>query len=343
MSLLVLVQCCRNRTRPSLKKSDSRVEGRGLSTVSCMHRRCLVYAHRWFVLGCVRPVLSKEPDMSGFDSSRREFLRRSAAMAAGAAAAASFPSFARGQDAPKKPAETPAAPAASKVEIEHRKLGKTGLSVAILGFGGAEIGYSNTSPETVSNLLNAALDAGLNVLDTAECYVGSEEQIAKAVGHRRKEYYIFTKCGHWTEGGLKPDWSKPALLKSIERSLKRLNTDVIDLVQLHSCSIDDLKKGECIEALEQAKKEGKTRFIGYSGDSEAAKFAVESGRFDTLQTSLNIVDQEPIDLTLPLAVEEDMGVIVKRTIANAIWRKDKPDGYTAEYFKRMKELDYGFL
>lgn len=282
--------------------------------------------------------------MAAFDWSRREFLRRSAVLAAGAATAATAatPAFARRRQEPSQPAGTP-----GKVEIEHRTLGKTGLSVAVLGFGGAEIGYEGTDQATVAKLLNAALDAGLNVIDTAECYVNSEEQIAKAVGHRRKDYFLFTKCGHYSEAGGNRggDWSKPALLKSIERSLKRLQTDVIDLVQLHSCSKEELAKGECIEALEQAKKEGKTRFIGYSGDSAAARFAIESGRFDTLQTSLNIVDQEAIELTLPLAEQEDVGVIVKRAIGNAVWRYEKQpeSGYHGEYWRRLQALDYGFV
>jgi aryl-alcohol dehydrogenase-like predicted oxidoreductase len=268
--------------------------------------------------------------MSSPLSSRREFLQSSAA----ATAALSIAALADGQE---KSAEKPA--------IEHRKFGRTDMSVAVLGFGGSEIGYERTEQDTVAKLLNAALDAGLNVVDTAECYIDSEVQIGAAIGHRRKEYYLFTKCGH-TMGtpNRGDDWSKGGILKSIERSLKRLKTDAVDLVQLHSCSIEELKKGECIEALEQAKKEGKTRYIGYSGDSQAARYAVECGHFDSLQTSINIVDQEAIELTLPLAKEKNLGVIAKRPIANAIWRYDAqpPNGYHHEYWRRFTELKYEF-
>jgi hypothetical protein len=139
------------------------------------------------------------------------------------------------------------------------------------------------------------------------------------------------------------DWSKSAILKSIDRSLKRLKTDVIDLVQLHSCALDELKKGECIDALEQAKKDGKTRYIGYSGDSSAAKYAVECGRFDSLQTSVNICDQECVELTLPRAKAQNMGVVAKRPIANAVWRYDSdPGGYNEAYWKRLQALRYEF-
>jgi aryl-alcohol dehydrogenase-like predicted oxidoreductase len=91
-------------------------------------------------------------------------------------------------------------------------------------------------------------------------------------------------------------------------------------VLLHSCSLDELQKGACIEGLEQARKDGKTRLIGYSGDSRAAKYAIESGRFDALQTSVNLCDQESIELLLPLARYKQLGVIAKRPIANAVWR-----------------------
>ena len=71
--------------------------------------------------------------------------------------------------------------------MEKRALGKTGLDVTVLGFGGAEIGFERAEPDTVAQLLNSALDAGLNVIDTAECYVDSEEMIGRAVSHRVEE------------------------------------------------------------------------------------------------------------------------------------------------------------
>jgi hypothetical protein len=268
------------------------------------------------------------------ESSRREFLLTSTA--ATAAFSIASMSTSRAQSG---------APPPSKPALEHRKFGKTDMNVAVLGFGGSEIGYEKTDQDTVGKLLNAALDAGLNVVDTAECYIESEVQIGTAIGHRRKEYYLFTKCGHAVDSpGQGADWSKAGILKSVERSLKRLKTDVVDLVQLHSCSLEELKKGECIEALEQAKKDGKTRYIGYSGDSAAAKYAVECGRFDSLQTSVNICDQECVELTLPLAKEKNIGVIAKRPIANAVWRYDTTpsNGYVVEYWKRLQALEYDF-
>jgi hypothetical protein len=228
--------------------------------------------------------------------------------------------------------------------MEKRKFGRTDMEVSILGFGGAEIGFQGISSETVERLLNSALDAGLNVIDTAECYKASEELIGKAVSHRRSEYYLFTKCGHASGFDL-PDWDPKLLEQSIDRSLRRLKTDYVDLVHLHSCSEEVLRRGEVIEVLQRARDAGKTRYIGYSGDGQAALYAIRCGAFDSLQTSINIADQEAIELTLPEARERGIGVIAKRPIANACWLSGaKPaDAYSQPYWERLQKLDYPFL
>ena len=226
----------------------------------------------------------------------------------------------------------------------HRcKLGKTDIDASALGFGGSEIGYQRVSARTVASLFGSALDAGLNVIDTAECYDDSEVLIGKAIGTRRREVALFTKCGH-AGGWGRADWRLDSILKSIQRSLKRLQTDHVDLVQLHSCSLDVLKRGDAITALERARERGFTRYIGYSGDGAAARYAIETGRFDTLQTSISIADQEALDLTLPLARERGMGVIAKRPLANVAWRYTRrPDAYYVDYYERLRALDYPFL
>jgi aryl-alcohol dehydrogenase-like predicted oxidoreductase len=218
------------------------------------------------------------------------------------------------------------------------------MLVSVLGFGGSEIGYQRVSGRTVARLLGGALDAGLNVIDTAECYENSEELIGKAVSGRRDDFYLFTKCGHAGSFG-NADWRPASLLKSIERSLRRLATDRVDLIQLHSCSLEHLRKGDVIAALERARERGWARFIGYSGDGEAARYAIECGRFDTLQTSVSIADQEALTLTLPLARERGLGVIAKRPIANAAWRygRKPAESYYQDYWSRLRALDYAFL
>jgi aryl-alcohol dehydrogenase-like predicted oxidoreductase len=228
--------------------------------------------------------------------------------------------------------------------MERRRLGRTDMDVSVLGFGGSEIGYERAGRRTVARLLGGALDAGLNVIDTAECYEDSEALIGAALGSRRDEVYLLTKCGH-PRGYGRGDWRMASLLSSIERSLERLRTDRLDLIQLHSCELSELRKGEAITALERARERGWTRYIGYSGDGEAARFAVECGRFDTLQTSVSVADQEAIELTVPAAKKQQMGVIAKRPIANAAWRyaRRPAEPYYQPYWTRLRALDYAFL
>ena len=228
--------------------------------------------------------------------------------------------------------------------MERRQLGKTDMQVSVLGFGGSEIGFEGATEETVSRLLKGALDAGLNVIDTGECYEGSEELIGNTVAERRADYYLFTKCGH-PRGIGSEDWSPSSLLESIERSLRRLRTDRLDLIQLHSCSEAVLRKGDAIAALQTAREKGYARYLGYSGDTVAARYAVESGAFDVLQTSINIADQEAIEFVLPLAREKGMGVIAKRPIANVAWKEShKPiSSYHHVYWERLSKLRYDFV
>jgi aryl-alcohol dehydrogenase-like predicted oxidoreductase len=228
--------------------------------------------------------------------------------------------------------------------MEFRVFGKTGMKVSVLGLGAAEIGYENASVEDVDGIVGSAFDAGVNVFDTAECYGDSESMLGRAVGARRHDILLFTKCGHASGLGGR-DWDPDMLARSIERSLRRLRTSYVDLLQLHSCSEAELRRGAVIEVLERAKQAGKARFIGYSGDSTDALYAVQTGRFDTLQTSVNIADQEAITLTIPAAQEGGMGVIAKRAIANAAWKHGTlpPDPYHHTYWRRLDALNYDFL
>lgn len=222
--------------------------------------------------------------------------------------------------------------------MEKRVLGKTGLEVSRLGVGLAEIGkLTMNDVARVSQVLNTALDEGINFLDTSACYGNSEELIGRTVAHRRDEYILATKCGHITGGYEGEAWSVQTIKDSVERSLKRLRTDHLDIIQLHTCSVDVLEKGDVIQALLDAKQAGKVRFIGYSGDNEAALWAIESGQFDTLQTSFNLVEQRARTYLFPKAQVQDMGIIVKRPIANGAWGADEsPSSYADQYFKRAQ-------
>jgi aryl-alcohol dehydrogenase-like predicted oxidoreductase len=228
--------------------------------------------------------------------------------------------------------------------MEQRVLGKTGFRVSVLGLGASEIGSARLSPAKAERLLNGALDAGLSIIDTAECYGASEELIGSAIGHRREDYCLITKCGH-SSGLDLPEWTPELIEKSIERSLKRLHTDCIDVIQLHGCSEEALRRGDVVAALQRAREKGNTRYIGYSGDNGAALYAVECGAFDTLQISVSIADQESIEKVLPAAIKNRVGVIAKRPIANAAWvpRWSFFGSHGRVYRRRLRKLRYDFL
>ena len=225
--------------------------------------------------------------------------------------------------------------------MEKREFGKTGLQVSRLGAGLAEIGTRLTLTEEAqaAEVLNTALDAGINFLDTSACYGISEELIGRTIAHRRQEYVLATKCGHVSEGYDGQEWTAQTIKDSIDRSLSRMRTDQIDLVQLHSCGVDVLERGEVIQALLDAQKAGKTRFVGYSGDNEAAEWAVDSGVFDTLQTSFNLVDQRARLHLFARAKAKGLGLITKRPIANSAWGAEKsPSSYADQYYERAKVM-----
>ncbi|PYK79810.1 MAG: aldo/keto reductase [Verrucomicrobia bacterium] len=226
--------------------------------------------------------------------------------------------------------------------MEKRRLGRTNMDVTVLGFGGA--GIAGESLENIGRVLNSALDAGINVIDTAECYEGGEESIGNAISKWRDEFFLFTKCGH-PRGIGSADWSASSILESIERSLRRLQTDRIDLIQLHGCSEAVLKKGEAISALEKARERGWVRYLGYSGDGHPARFAVESDAFDALQTSISIADQEAISRIAPLTRARNVGLIAKRPLANFAWKTGhKPiNSYHHQYYERLRKLNFDFL
>lgn len=229
--------------------------------------------------------------------------------------------------------------------MEKRKFGKTDMEFSVLGFGGAEIGYNESqTQDEVDRLLNSALDAGLNVIDTAAAYKTSEQLIGNAVGKRRDDYYLLTKCGA-LDAFTRSDWTADGIVKTIETSLKNLRTDHIDIAQLHSCDSGTLRRGEAIEGLNRAREKGYTRYIGYSGDRDDARTAIELDAFDSLQTSVSVADQSPILGNIPLAAGKGLGIIAKRPIANAVWRhSSKPkDGYHHEYWDRIQKLKFDFL
>ena len=183
--------------------------------------------------------------------------------------------------------------------MEKRKFGNTGLAVSPLGFGGAPIGFLETERHEVTRILNTLLDGGVNLLDTAAMYAGSEDLIGEAVSHRRDEFVLVSKCGQAQEGCEAPAWSRDVVAFTVDRALRRLRTDHLDVMLLHSCGRDELEKGEALQTLLEAREAGKIRFAGYSGDNETVAFAAGLEGIAVIQTSVNIADQHNIDMLLP--------------------------------------------
>jgi aryl-alcohol dehydrogenase-like predicted oxidoreductase len=228
--------------------------------------------------------------------------------------------------------------------MQKRPFGRTGLSVSSLGFGGGPIGNLKTDQEKVANILNFLLDNGVNVIDTAASYQGSEVLIGDTIGHRRKDYVLISKCGRKVEGDdplTGEDWSADLIARSVDRSLRRLKTDHLDVLLLHSCDLATLQKGEALGALVKAKQQGKIRHAGYSGDNDTVAYSCSLPDVAVIETSLNIADQMNIDKALPAAAKHNVGVIVKRPIANSAWRNDLPEaykGYAAPYTERIEKM-----
>jgi aryl-alcohol dehydrogenase-like predicted oxidoreductase len=195
----------------------------------------------------------------------------------------------------------------------------------------------------VAEILNTLLDRGVNLIDTAASYRGSEEAIGEAVGHRRDDYVLVSKCGQAFDDIEGAAWSATAIEQTVDRALARLATDRIDVMLLHSCDLETLQRGEALGALAAARDAGKIRFLGYSGDNEAAAYASGLDEVAVIETSVSICDQANIDAVLPLARANEAGVLAKRPIANAAW-KDAAEqrgiyvGYAQTYAERLAKM-----
>lgn len=225
--------------------------------------------------------------------------------------------------------------------MELTDFGATGYRVSRLGFGMAEIGsYTLSDMAEAGRILGSALDAGINFLDTAECYGNSEELLGRTVSHRRDEFVLATKVGHTGPDDIGPLWAAETARKTIDRSLIRLRTDYVDLLQVHAHGIEPAEAGEVIEVALEARRAGKTRLVGYSQENEPAEWAVESGLFDALQSSFNLVDQKARYGLFEKARARGMGIIAKRPIANAVWSRvlagDRGEGETGRSAERLR-------
>jgi aryl-alcohol dehydrogenase-like predicted oxidoreductase len=186
-------------------------------------------------------------------------------------------------------------------------------------------------------LLNGILDKGINLIDTAASYGDSEEKIGRAVSHRRREYILITKCGYKLKDDDLDAWTGENVRHSLARSLQWLRTDAVDILLLNSCPAENLKNSRMIDALVGCREDGLTRFIGYSGDGDAALSALGMGVFDCLEIAVNIFDQQCLETVLPKAAEAGVGVVAKRPMASAFWHGHDVDNPAHKTYTNRRE------
>jgi aryl-alcohol dehydrogenase-like predicted oxidoreductase len=234
------------------------------------------------------------------------------------------------------------------------EFGKTELRVSELGVGCARIGgfFSKETPDAVA-LLHAARDAGINFFDTADMYSQgeSEKLVGKAFQRQRDRVVIATKAGYrlpaqrrllsrikpllrpivhrlglkrerlpsLVKGTITQDFSPAYLTAAVEGSLRRLKTDYVDLLQLHSPPAEIVEQGLWVDALDRLKRSGKIRYYGISVDSIAAGLAaLRFPGVSSLQFAINLLDQAPSERLLPEANAKGVAAIARECLANGL-------------------------
>lgn len=210
--------------------------------------------------------------------------------------------------------------------MKYRTLGRTGLKVSEIGFGAWAIGESmwGTQPEKESiAALHKALDVGVNFIDTAAGYGNgkSERLIAQVLQERDEQVTVATKTppapGHWPPtpyDDMDERYSEKYIRDNIEERLRNLNTDCIDILQLHTWTRAWNKNPRPLDILKKLQAEGKIEFIGISTpehDQNCVVDLMRRGYLDTVQVIYNIFEQEPAAELLPTALEHNVGIIVR--------------------------------
>jgi aryl-alcohol dehydrogenase-like predicted oxidoreductase len=209
--------------------------------------------------------------------------------------------------------------------MQYSMLGRTGIRVSVVGLGtmvhAGHFGPMNDS-ESLS-AIDTALELGVNFIDTSDAYGAgySESLLGKALRGRRDKVVLATKGGNVMVG---PERGKRKFTADyingvLEQSLQRLETDWIDLYQLHNPSVEVIEHGEVWEVLERAKKAGKIRHYGVSINTvDEGLAAAKTGRSDTIQAEYNLLMQEPADTFFPRAQEADIGIIARVPLRRGI-------------------------
>jgi predicted aldo/keto reductase-like oxidoreductase len=256
---------------------------------------------------------------------RRSFLKKGLLGAASLSALSALPATLRAEE---RQAESSAAQKPAKGSFITRKLGKTGLTLPVVSFG-----VMNADND---NLVRAALDAGIVLLDTAYAYQRgrNEEMIGRVIqGRPRDSYLIATKIQGTPRdnrtGLFSAETKGETFLEMLETSLSRLGLDYVDMLSIHNVSYRDSVLFEpLMKALETAKKSGKTRFVGvstHSNEHEVIRAAVESKFYDIVIAGHNFrkTNQAEFDAAVAEANKAGVGIIAMKTLAGGYWDKER--------------------
>lgn len=209
--------------------------------------------------------------------------------------------------------------------MKYRNLGRTGLRVSVVGLGTmVHAGHFGPMKDEESlGAIDTALDLGVNFIDTSDAYGAgySETLLGNALKGRRDKVIIATKGGNVMTG---PNRGKRIFAADyidgvLHESLKRLQTDYVDLYQLHNPNVDVIENGDVWEVLERRKKEGKIRHYGVSINTmEEGVAAVKNGRSGTIQVEYNLLAQEPAEAFFSLAQAANIGIIARVPLKRGI-------------------------
>src|SRR3990167_8095339 len=232
--------------------------------------------------------------------------------------------------------------------MQRRALGTTDIQVSILGLGTVKFGrntgvrypqaFTLPTDAALANLLSRAHALGINLLDTAPAYGNSEERIGKLIVHHRHQWVVTTKVGEeFHEGQSHFDFSKAAIQKSIARSLKRLRTDYLDAVLVHS-SGEDIKiieQYDVFSTLAEIKKNGWIRAYGMSTKSVAGGLlAVDQA--DVVMVTLNLIQTEE-QVVIHTAHQKKKGVLIKKALASGHMQAMRTDHTVQNTLKYILE------
>ncbi|MEP6536931.1 MAG: aldo/keto reductase [Bryobacteraceae bacterium] len=220
------------------------------------------------------------------------------------------------------------------MNISRRRLGATDLFVSRVGLGTVALGLDYGIPvqgsklrpavQEASLILQAGLDMGVRLIDTARAYGESESIIGAAIGHRRHEYILASKVA--------PFPGEPQKVReSVEASLRALRTDHIDMMQIHCGVADALPDSSTTEALLELKRSGEIRYLGASVyGEEAGMSAMASGYFDCLQVAYNALDRRLEETLLPAARQAKMGILARSVLMKGALT-ERADGLPEEF------------